>query len=542
MPITLGGGAQSVSLTFRVNEQPEDLEIVVDPIEGELTERNNRVTTRVEIDRTKVRVLYVESDASVARSQSLFSRVFSAGRSQSDANSGAVSVQAALQADEDVECTVLLSLGGSAPRMVDANQSTSTVGFPKTRAELFAYDCVVFSNVGPNVLEEEQAEWLAQWIEGRGGGMIVTGGNALTADAWSDSPLEPLLPVSLAGVQATVPQTVDVNVSMPQHPVWRLRLEQRLNDELLALMPPLMISGSSYPTKSTAEVLAKRKDDGTGLMMAHRAGRGRVLVSAASLGGNALEVMSNAWGPQPERVAAKFWRNMVYWATEGSATGRRRLVAESDKRFYRPGEPLKVLATAYDEGARRTQKYRVWAMFEPASLDDMSLYSPILWPDGVVRESGEVGPRIAWGEELPLTKSANDDGYLMNLMLSEAGGVEEGGLRVEMTAYEGAESSSAFDHGTQVDSTSLPIQILSDPFEQQNPLPNHELMKRLAAVSGGQVLEHPDDLADLLKNRRETKGPPRRDISPAWSHWWLWLCLLGLLSSEWIWRRITGLA
>ncbi len=262
-------------------------------------------------------------------------------------------------------------------------------------------------------------------------------------------------------------------------------------------------------------------------MMAHRAGRGRVLVSAASLGGNALEVMSNAWGPQPERVAAKFWRNMVYWATEGSATGRRRLVAESDKRFYRPGEPLKVFATAYDEGARRTQKYRVWAMFEPASLDDMSLYSPILWPDGVVRESGEVGPRIAWGEELPLTKSANDDGYLMNLMLSETGGVDEGGLRVEMTAYEGAESSSAFDHGTQVDSTSLPIQILSDPFEQQNPLPNHELMKRLAAVSGGQVLEHPDDLADLLKNRRETKGPPKRDISPAWSHWWLWLCLLG---------------
>lgn len=542
MPITLSGGAQSVSLTFRVNEQPEDLEIIVDPIEGELTERNNRVNTRVEIDRTKVRVLYVESDASVSQSQSIFSRVFSTATALTRGNADSISVQSALQADEDVECTMLLSVAGSAPRMVNTNQTSSTAGFPKTRAELFAYDCVVFSNLGPDVLEEQQVEWLSQWIEGRGGGMIVAGAKALTAKAWSDTPLEPLLPVTLVDEQTSSALPVDVDISMPQHPVWRLRLEQTLNEELLNLVPPLMASATTYPAKSTAEVLAKRKDDGAPLMMAHRAGRGRVLVSAGALGGNALEVLSNAWGPQPERVAAKFWRNMVYWATEGSATGRRRLVAESDKRFYRPGEPLKVLATAYDEGARRTQKYRVWAMFEPASLDDMSLYSPILWPDGVVRESGEVGPRIAWGEELPLTKSPSGEGYLMNLMLSEASGVDEGGLRVEMTAYEGAESRSAFDHGTQVDSTSLPVQILSDPFEQQNPLPNHDLMKRIAAVSGGDVLEQPSELAELLKNRPETKGPPKRDVSPAWSHWWLWLCLLGLLSSEWVWRRITGLA
>ncbi len=138
-------------------------------------------------------------------------------------------------------------------------------------------------------------------------------------------------------------------------------------------------------------------------------------------------------------------------------------------------------------------------MFEPASLDDMSLYSPILWPDHVVRESGEVGPRIAWGEELPLAKSPADDAYQLNLMLSETEGIGDSGLRIEMTAYEGNESNSAFDHGTQVDSTSLAIQILSDPFEQQNPLPNHELLTRLAAVSGGEVLKSPNDFAAIAE-------------------------------------------
>ncbi len=541
-PITLSGGAQSISLAFRVNEQHEDLEIVVDPIEGELTERNNRVQTRVEIDRTKVRVLYVEGDAS-AEQTSVLGRVLSLGATPPSRNRvNAASVQEALHADEDVECTVLTSVGGSTPRLVSSSQNASTNGFPMTRAELFAYDCVVFSDVGPGVLDAEQSAWLAQWVEGRGGGLIITGGNALLAKDWKGSPLEPLLPLVLENVRAASPQLLEVDAAQPQHAVWRFRLEEKVNGQLLRQLPSLRIRGSNYEPKSTAVILARRRDDESAVMMAHRVGRGRVLVCTAALGGKSLARLAETWGPQPERVAAKLWRNMIYWATEGSSTGRRRLVVESDKRFYRPGEPLSVFATAYDEAARRTQKYDVWAMFEPASLDDMSLYSPIFWPEKIVRESGEVGPRIAWGEELRLGNDPNGDGYQIDLMLSETSGVGDGGLRIEMTAYEGADSESAYDHGTQVDSTSLVIQILSDPFEQQNPLPNHELLKRLAAVSGGQVLESPDDLAELLRDRPQRRGTPKRDVSPAWSTWWLWLSLIGLLSSEWIWRRATGLA
>lgn len=540
VPITLSGGAQSASLTFRVNEQPEDLVVIVDPVEGELTERNNRIETRVDIDRTKVRVLYIENQQAVQQA-SLFSRIFSGGNAPGNASDG-LTVQDALQADEDVECAVLYSLGGSAPRSIATGTNSASNVFPKTRAELFAYDCVVFSNVGPGVLEEEQTQWLAQWVEGRGGGLIVTGTDALVVDEWNDSPLLPLLPVRFDDARATISQPANVEVSVPNHPVWRLRLEQQLNQQLLKQLPPLSVGGLGYRPKSTADVLAKKSDDGAAVLMAHRAGRGRVVISTAALGGRALTDLADQWGPQPERVAAKFWRNLVYWATEGSSTGRRRLVADSDKQFYRPGEPLNVFATAHDESAQKTQKYRVWAMFEPASLDDMSLYSPILWPDNVARESGEVGPRIAWGEELPLTRDVDAMGYQMSLMLSETGGDGDSGLRIEMTAYEGAESDAAYGHGTQVDSTSLAIQILSDPFEQQNPLPNHELLERLAAVSGGKVLREPSELAALLKNREETRGPPHRDISPAWSKWWLWLCLVGFLSTEWIWRRVTGLA
>ncbi|WP_182867140.1 glutamine amidotransferase [Rhodopirellula sp. JC639] len=543
LPITLSGGAQSASLTFRVDERAEDLVVSVDPVDGELTRRNNQVETRVEIDRTKVRVLCLQNSQSSNGTPSLLSRFLPIGGGSPSPSTSAVSIQSALQADEDVECSTLVSLGGQSLRRLSADGSSQTSGgFPRTRAELFAYDCVIFSDVTPAVLDEEQQQWLMQWIDGRGGGLIVTGASALAADGWEDSPIAPLLPVTLESAAAAFPVPTAVEVTVPNHPVWRLRIEKRLNDQLLHALPDLAIGESNFAAKTNAMVLAHRRDDSKPVMVVQRAGRGRVLVSSASLSGAALEQLSQSWGAQPERVAGKLWRNLVYWATEESSTGRRRLVVQSNQRFYRPGQRLSIRATAYDEAARRSQQYRIWAMFEPESLDDMSLYSPVLWPDNVVRESGEVAPRIAWGEELPLKSNPETGDYQMDLMLSETATAGDSGMRIELTAYEGAETESSFNHGTQVDSTSLAIQILSDPFEQQNPLPNQELMARVAAVSGGQVLDHPEQLGQLLRGRKEFRGPPTIDASPAWNRTWLWLGLIGLLSTEWVWRRISGLA
>lgn len=541
LPITLVGGAQSASLTFRVDERPENLIVSVDPIEGELTTRNNEVETQIEIDRTKVRVLCIQS-GQASGTQMLLQSFLPFTQSPQSAPSDGVSIRSALQADEDIECTVLVSMGGQSLRRLSTDGSQSDAGFPRTRAELFAYDCVVFADVSPAVLEEEQQQWLAQWIDGRGGGLVVAGPAALSAQGWEDSPLASLLPVELQASSSPFGIPTSVDALVPNHPIWRLRIEQQLNRQLLDTLPNLSISPVELKVKSNAMVLAATRSDQKPVISTQRAGRGRVFVSSASLAGQALVQLSDSWGSQPERVATKFWRNIVYWATESSSTGRRRLVVESNQRFYRPGQQVSISATAYDEAARRTLDYRIWAMFEPESLDDMSLYSPVLWPDDVVRESGEVGPRIAWGEELPLRSDPEQNIYGMQLMLSESMGAGDSGMRIELTAYEGAESESSFGHGTQVDSTSLAIQILSDPFEQQNPLPNHELLARVASVSGGQVLEDPKQLARLLQGRREFQGPPTIDSTPAWSQMWLWLGLIALLSAEWVWRRVTGLA
>lgn len=542
LPIILNGGAQSASLTFRVEDHPEDLTIVVEPLKGELTDRNNTIHTRVDIDRTKMRVLYVEGD--VSNQQLLLRSVLTFGDNSVGMTtaSQAMNVRQALQADEDIECTVLIRRGPQTLMRISDGVNETNKGFPQTRAELFAYDCVVLSNLGPDVLDEEQSQQLALWIEGRGGGLIVTGSQALDATFWEDHPVAPYLPIVGSELKLGIVQPTSVRVTQPQHPIWRLRLEQAPNEQLVAALPPLALGVRGVVAKPTAEVLVTTSEtDAAPVMIAHRAGRGRVIVSTADLGGTALVGLAETWGPQPERIASKLWRNMVYWSTEGSSIGRRRLMADSDKRFYRPGDKLGIDAVAYDEAARKSDKYRIWAMFEPMSLDDVSIYSPVLWPENVVRESGETGPRIAWGEELPLQLDALGDHYQLELTLSEASGAGDSGMRIEMTAYEG-NAESSIDHGTQVDSTSLAVHVLSDPFEQQNPLPNRELLIRIASVSGGQVLEDASDLAKLLKNREASTGVPTQDLTPAWSRWWLWLAMLALLTTEWIWRRNSGLA
>jgi hypothetical protein len=64
----------------------------------------------------------------------------------------------------------------------------------------------------------------------------------------------------------------------------------------------------------------------------------------------------------------------------------------------------------------------------------------------------------------------------------------------------------------------------------------------LANTSGGKILETPDALAETLAVREASPGEIYVSRSPLWDHFALWLLLLGLLSTEWITRRIKGLA
>jgi hypothetical protein len=258
--------------------------------------------------------------------------------------------------------------------------------------------------------------------------------------------------------------------------------------------------------------------------------------------GQVIRGVGSAFGstaqPTGNQYYNRFCRNMIYWLTENSFIGRRRLAAVADKRFYEPGETIVLSAAAFDEAANSTTAYRLVAMIEPQALDVDSDYSLVRWPSGIQRKSGEDGPLAMWGEEFEIPVARSEDGqsrYQLALQLADAHlmGQSNGGMRLELTAYEGS---------TQLDSMSLPLQVVYDPFVQQNPSPNHALLRQLAAKTGGRTVSTPTQLVELIRNVPVTTGPAEVRKTPAWSNWWLLGGLLGVLTIEWCWRRRIGLA
>jgi hypothetical protein len=248
-----------------------------------------------------------------------------------------------------------------------------------------------------------------------------------------------------------------------------------------------------------------------------------------------------SWGGPDARYYKKFWRNVVYWLSENSSTGRRRLLAETDKRLYRPGEPIALRARAFDEDASTTLDYRVAVTVEPkSSSESVPESSPLRRPSAAAgAEPGSArAPFLPWSEEFELSREAPTKSYVATLPIADAKSIPAGatltqGLRFELTAYE---------NNTQVDSSSLEVQVLDDPTEQQNPRPDHDLLRRLAEQSGGRVLGGSKDLSAMIERLPRVVGPPEVKATPAWSRWPLISALIALLAVEWSWRRYLGLA
>ncbi|HUY34327.1 MAG TPA: glutamine amidotransferase [Pirellulales bacterium] len=542
LPITLQSGFQSVSLSFRTETATRKLRIAIPPLPNEISDLNNQIETEMAIDRTKLRVLYVEGSSQPFT-------VTVAGYSRNQIRGPFSDFKQALIDDEDIECVVLARQGGLGRllRMADQGLFDGVHGFPSTVAELAAFDAIVLSNVAAAAFTDEQLAWIEPWIGQRGGGLCMIGGeNAFASGGWGETPVAAMLPVELlpAGLDWSPGETVRLAPELPPtpHAIWSLVADAKQNRRIAGSIPAVAgINRWAGARPNFTTVLATAATASAGSLpaiVAGRYGRGRTAALAFPITSPYADELVRRWGQGDNRYYAKLCRNLVYWLTENSAIGRRRLVASADKRFYRPGETISIAAPTYDESAQPTSNYRVVAMIEPRAApgDAEPETSPLRWPSGMPRTSGEEGPFIVWGEEfdLPLGGAAAPV-HAIQLPLAEvlSSGTSSQSLRVELTAYEDL---------TQIDSTSLDIQVLHDPFERQNPFPNHELLARLAAGSGGKVIRSAEELAAVLADVPLDVGSPIVKRVPLWSNAWVLALLLGLLTVEWCWRRALGLA
>jgi uncharacterized membrane protein len=483
-------------------------------------------------------------------------------------------LEQALKADPDIECVPIQV----AVDMLNSFANSSRT-FPASPADLSGFDAVILSDVPRRTFSDKQLEWFESWVRQRGGGLCMLGGrNSFGSGDWNGTQMEKILPVKFkpeVDWQNAFQVSVNLDVESAIHPMLQITSDDQMNRDLLDRFP--MFTGANVrllPKPDLSKVLAVAspgekvsserprrsslfttqgvrelfsKPGGStedvpsefSAVVVSQYGKGRSMAMGLPITGPAADQFLK-WGTNTNsnRYYAQFWRNTIYWLTERSSVGRRRLVATCDKRHYGPGETITLNANAFMETAKRTTSYKVVGMIEPQSFDQVdSDYSIVRWPNNVPRPDAGDSAFVIWGEEfeLPVKKIAGVEQYQIELPIAEAlpSGSANQSMRIELTAYE---------DGSQVDSTSVPIQILHDPFEQQNPFPNHDLLVKLAEGAGGVVLDSEEDLARLMKDLPISRGPSEFSRAPIWSQWWAMGILLGLITSEWCYRRWAGLA
>ncbi|MGH7134886.1 MAG: hypothetical protein ACREHD_04050, partial [Pirellulales bacterium] len=236
LPITLQSGFQSVSLSFRTDLTTRKLRVVVPPLANEISDGNNQVDTEMTIDRTKLRVLYIEGS-----SQPL-TQVVENG--QYRIRGPFVDFKQALVADEDIECVTVLRPNGLGRLMRVGEQGglDGTHGFPATVAELAAFDCIVLSNVSAETFTDEQLDWIEPWIGQRGGGLCMIGGeSSFASGGWGPTRIGPMLPVELlpAGLDWTTGDTMRLVPELPPtpHPIWELLADAKQSRQIVSSIP-----------------------------------------------------------------------------------------------------------------------------------------------------------------------------------------------------------------------------------------------------------------------------------------------------------------
>ena len=73
-------------------------------------------------------------------------------------------------------------------------------GFPKTRAELFRYRAIILGNVEASFFTHDQLAMLADFVNVRGGGLLLLGGRRSFAEGgYAGTPLADVMPVVVTG-------------------------------------------------------------------------------------------------------------------------------------------------------------------------------------------------------------------------------------------------------------------------------------------------------------------------------------------------------
>jgi hypothetical protein len=474
------------ALTFRIPTQP-----------GEQVEQNNAQQVLVDVRNGREKILYVEGEP---RYEMRF-------------------IRAAVEADSNLQLVALQRTAEN--KFLRLNIDTADellAGFPKTRAELFRYRALIVGNVEASFFTHDQLTMLAEFVNVRGGGLLMLGGRRAFAEGgYAGTPLAEVMPVVVNGdaVADSLTFFADLKVSLTpagaSHAVSQVGATTAASAERWKTLPAVTTVNHIREVKPGAVTLitgsmaqgGRAGDPGMSLksyeqpvLVYQRYGRG---LSIAFPVQDSWNWQMDPNSPAEDQTFSRFWRQLLRWMTS-DVPGRVVVSLPTDQ--INPRNPIAIRATVAD------------SMFVPRN--DAKVIAHLTSDSGFTRD-------------LPLDWAIDRDGEYRGTFTPDQPGVYS--VRISATLPSGA----AFGDTSYVRVADLNTEYFDS--EMRAPL-----LQRMATETGGKFYT-PKTAATLAEDVALSKhGVTVVNQMDLWDMPAVFLLLVALLTAEWTYRKARGLA
>jgi uncharacterized membrane protein len=494
--ISLGpdGNLQTETLMFDIGGAgAKTLQIAATPLAGEENTANNALTRVVNVGSEPRRILYMEGEP---RWEYKFIR----------------------QAEQDDRMVQIVSIDRTSENKIYrqgiSDPKELAEGFPSRPEDLFVYQGLIIGSVEAGYFTPAQQELIREFVDRRGGGLLLLGGQFALADGgWNASNLTELMPATLPLQAGTFHREADprngaTHTTAELAPAGVDSIITRLVDDPAAnaakwkKLPYLMDYEDPGTPKPGAAVLANMitpEGRKLPLLITQNFGRGRTAIMAT--GGSWRWQMSSPLGDTAHDL---FWQQLLRW------------VASDTPGHVSASIPAQMLL---DNGAVSLTAEVRDQQYNPAP--DARVEAHILGPSGVT----------ALVEMTPVPDSPGQ-------FQAAWSAPKAGAYLTEVTAQRAdAKTGKTAELGRDV----LTFQRMDGVAENFHTEQNRDLLERLATQTGGQYWK-PADLGKLPGAIPFSEaGVTMRETRDLWDLPLVFVTLLLLRFSEWWLRRKWGI-
>jgi uncharacterized membrane protein len=415
----------------------------------------------------------------------------------------------AIDDDPNLDMLIFLRMAENKFRRMGSEDESDELagGFPTTREELFQFKGLIVAGFEADFFTADQRQMIHDFVSQRGGGFMMLGGRrAFGEGGWYDTPVAEILPVRLEPPFASEddPYYEDLNI-MPTlfgrtHPVTQMADSVEMSLRHWETLPPLGVVnrlGEAKPGAVTILEGTPIDGDRPQVVLAHqRFGRGNAMVFAPV----------NPWYwqmaydiPLDDQTHETLWQQIFRWLVN-DVPGQ--VAATTALERFAPDSPVTVMATVLDDNYIEVNNAGVTAIVTAPSGNTRELQL-----DWAIDADGEYSASFIPGEE----------GFHSIFVQAARGGEPLGEDTTHIQVAELSTEAFAAELRTS-------------------------LLERMAEETGGRWYT-PQTLASLPDDLRFSEGGTTvLEVKDLWDMPLIFLLLVGLIGTEWSYRKWRGLA